>query len=249
MKLARLIALISLIIYGWVCFIPRLDLILDNLGTASGNLVSVTDTLRLKSAPTLSNIQSASQAIQSSAEIQARIATTKQNTDGLQFYMRAGKEFYRFSLGLNNTLDKLQSAVDHSNDILTQVNDKVIPNVTLMVDHANNTITLIADDGDRVLNQSRITLEDIHKLLTDKDIQASISNIAAITDHVKVTTEDIEKATPEIISEYENFMTHTGGVSEQVEIAFKRFNKPVSKAQKILGYMLQVIAIGSKAIK
>lgn len=246
MKLARLIALISLIIYGWVCFIPRLDLILDNLSNATGNLVSVTDTLRLKSAPTLSNIQSASQAIQSSAEIQARIATTKQNTDGLQFYMRAGKEFYRFSLNLNNTLDKLQTAVDNSNNILTQVNEKTIPNVTLMIDRANNAITLIADDGDKVLKQSKITLEDIHKLLTDKDIQASISNIAAITDHVKITVDDIQQATPEIISEYENLMKHTGGVSEQVEVAFKRFNKPVSKAQKILGYMLQVVAIGAK---
>lgn len=201
---------------------------------------------------TLSNVNRASVSLAHSSEAQEKLFTDKKTLQGIAVLARKA--------------DDLARLIDKGNNIADQVNRETLPEVTKTIAQGRATLqagetVLITTNGQiaGLGEKAQADLNAIRVLLEDPNIKGLFANLNTGTakanttlDKTNLTLADIQEAIPALRSQLEAILSNTTGVTGntkdltgEMAVFMRGVNKPLTKKQKALKYLIQILTIAA----
>lgn len=153
---------------------------------------------------------------------------------------------------LARTGDDLNRTVKKVNVTLDTVNGETLPRVNATIDATQQVVVKVGDGADRTLSEVSAMVSRINSLLADDTIRTMLNNAATTSDEVarlaaeiRQSGERIDEALPELLRLLQGVAANSDQATREVAVLLGQFNRPLTKKQKVLKYLLQALALGA----
>lgn len=201
---------------------------------------------------TAQNLSNASQAlakssasVQKVSEAQANLLTNKKTQESIGALLRSSEDLVKL--------------IDNVNDVARTIKQETMPNTNEAIKAGAKTLQSVdnlavtADKNlDKLSGIAGKDLDALHQLLTDEKLKQLVSNLtdtsASVKEtviHVEATSEEINKAIPELLAELKKITNNIDDGTGEVATFLQGLNKPQTKKQKLFKYLIQAAIIAA----
>lgn len=140
--------------------------------------------------------------------------------------------------------------------VLREVRRDTVPQLTLALKRAADTLESIGKSSPRLLDETRFAVADLRDLLKSPQVQDLLAalaltsgNLADTSGSIKIMAGDIQKGLPPLVSAFQAIATNSQEASEKMVQIFQEFltyakgvNQPLTGFQKIVAFLVKAVA-------
>lgn len=216
----------------------------------------------VKISSTISNIESASKALEQSAkavqqvsEAQNKLLVDPETQKGIAVLLRQADDVARTVKKVNIILDKVNS------DILPSAN-KTLVATTNTINQAGATlvqteksIRILTAKGEIILDSSNTSIIALQAILGHPRMQSIVDNLANTTEqstevlrNLDISAKEVNRAIPELLESVKSVANNTDLSGKEVTKFLQGINKPMSKKEKLGRLLLETIIKSSPVL-
>lgn len=176
--------------------------------------------------------------------------------ESIGLILRQGNEFAKLMDGLQGAaketkplIKELQGTAREVNSLVKDVREKTLVDLSSLIQEATKTLELIASKSGNTLDASTEAINELKKLLQDKNVLETLANIKNITGNIDKTSasvalsaEDIQQGLPALVKTFQEIAQNISATTGEIKTFSTQFNKPTPAYVKILRFLVAVFA-------
>lgn len=136
--------------------------------------------------------------------------------------------------------------------VLKSIRQETLPRINLILTDSHDLIVGLvrnADELEKLFPELKSTIEEIRRIITDKNIKTALEsaaqiskNIEGITADVQASSDDVRRAIPEILDALKMVAANTDKSTEEIARFLARLNRNPTKKERLVSFLLRVIS-------